>query len=451
MSTSQNWSSSFKFILVAAGSAVGLGNIWKFPQLVAENGGSAFILIYLACILLLGIPLLILEFSIGKTSKSNSLDTILHFNKHYFFKHSYLLYIIGAFLLMSFYFVVSGWTLSYFVESITGTIAYSNNLDASYYQNILGNLFSSPKKLILYTLAIILITYYINSKDIQKGIERLNFVLFPVLFLILIILIIKVLTLNNISEGLKFYFYLDFSKVTINTFINALGQTFFSLSLGSGTMIVYSSYLKKEINKETSIIKASIYTSIIGSLVGIFSGLIIIPSLFSFNLPLSGGTGVTFISLPLIFSQIYLGKYLAIIFFFMMLIATITSTISILETILPYFMKKCNLTRQKSALLISFIVLILSIPNSLSFNILSNLTLFKLNIFEQVVYLENNIFLTLGSLLTIIYGIYFIKNTLKAELSNYLSPFLINLWIFVIKFIIPLIIIVIVIKEIINS
>jgi NSS family neurotransmitter:Na+ symporter len=352
---------------------------------------------------------------------------------------------------MSFYFVVSGWTLSYFVESITGTIAYSNNLDASYYQNILGNLFSSPKKLILYTLAIILITYYINSKDIQKGIERLNFVLFPVLFLILIILIIKVLTLNNISEGLKFYFYPDFSKVTINTFINALGQTFFSLSLGSGTMIVYSSYLKKEINKETSIIKASIYTSIIGSLVGIFSGLIIIPSLFSFNLPLSGGTGVTFISLPLIFSQIYLGKYLAIIFFFMMLIATITSTISILETILPYFMKKCNLTRQKSALLISFIVLILSIPNSLSFNILSNLTLFKLNIFEQVVYLENNIFLTLGSLLTIIYGIYFIKNTLKAELSNYLSPFLINLWIFVIKFIIPLIIIVIVIKEIINS
>lgn len=447
MSTSQNWSSSLKFILVAAGSAVGLGNIWKFPQLVAENGGSAFILIYIACILILGIPLLILEFSIGKTSKSNSLDTILHFNKNSFLKHSYLLYIIGAFLLMSFYFIVSGWTLSYFVESITGGISYNPNLENSYYQNVLGSLFSNPKKLILYTLAIILITYYINSKDIQKGIERLNFVLFPVLFLILIILIIKVLTLNNISEGLKFYFYPDFSKVTINTFINALGQTFFSLSLGTGTMIVYSSYLKKEIN----IIKASIYTSIIGSLVGIFSGLIIIPSLFSFNLPLSGGTGLTFISLPLIFSQIYLGKYLAIIFFFMMLIATITSTISMLETILPYFMKKCNLTRQKSALLISFIVLILSIPNSLSFNVLSNLTLFKLNIFEQVVYLENNILLTLGSLLITIYGIYFIKDTLKAEISNYLSPFIMNLWIFLIKFIIPLIIIVIIIKEIINS
>jgi neurotransmitter:Na+ symporter, NSS family len=175
MSTSQNWSSSLKFILVAAGSAVGLGNIWKFPQLVAENGGSAFILIYIACILILGIPLLILEFSIGKTSKSNSLDTILHFNKHYFFKHSYLLYIIGAFVLMSFYFIVSGWTLSYFVESITGGISYNPNLENAYYQNVLGSLFSNPKKLILYTLAIILITYYINSKDIQKGIERLNF------------------------------------------------------------------------------------------------------------------------------------------------------------------------------------------------------------------------------------------------------------------------------------
>ena len=260
-------------VLVAAGSSVGLGNIWRFPYVAGDNGGGAFLIIYILCVLLLGLPLMIAEFSVGRASHLNAVGAYRKLNRRW----SFLGYngVLAAFLILGFYFVVSGWTAEYMVHSATGEIArYST---AEEYKNLFETFISNPWRPVLYTCLFVLATHFVIALGVQKGIERSAKILMPLLFVILIILSVHSLLMPGGEAGLKFLFAPDFSKVTPTTVLVALGQAFFSLSIGIGTMVTYASYFKPD----TNLRHTALNVTILDTLVAVLAGVVIFPAVFS--------------------------------------------------------------------------------------------------------------------------------------------------------------------------
>ena len=398
-------------VLVAAGSSGGLGNIWRFPSVAGDNGGEAFLVIYILCVLLLGLPLMLAEFTVGRASHRNAVGAFRTLDP----KWGLLGYIgvLAAFLILGFYLVVSGWTAEYMIHSLTGDLArYST---AAEYERIFSNFIASPWRPLLYTAIFALATHFVIALGVQKGIERSAKILMPLLFVILILLSIHSLLMPGGGEGLRFFFQPDFSKVTPSTLLVAMGQAFFSLSIGIGTMITYASYFKPE----TNLRHTALNVTILDTLVAVLAGVVIFPAVFSVGIEPSSGPSLVFITLPSIFNGMPLSMVWSTIFFLLLVVAALTSTISLHEVITVYLHEEWHMSRRAAAWATTLSTIVLGAAASLSMGVWSGWTICGMNLFDTLDFVTANIMLPAGALLTCLFvGWRLDREVLHAQMTN---------------------------------
>ncbi|MDD4590299.1 MAG: sodium-dependent transporter [Parabacteroides sp.] len=435
--------SKFGAILATAGSAVGLGNIWRFPYMLGANGGAAFLLIYLICVVLLGLPVMISEFYIGKHTHRNAVGAFKEMAPGT--KWSLIGYngVIAAFLILGFYAVVSGWTIEYIIQAFSGTL---HGKDAASFQADFEMFSSSTVRPIIWTIAFILLTHVIIISGVKDGIERASKVMMPALFLILIVLCIRSVTLPGAEKGLEFFFNPDFSKITSSVVLSAMGQTFFSLSIGMGCLITYASYF----NKTTNIQNTALQVTALDTLVSVLAGVMIFPAVFCFGITPTAGPELVFITLPNVFEQLPLGWLWSVVFFILLALAALTSTISLHEVATAYTHEEFKISRTKAAWLVSAGVMVLGIVSSLSFGVLKDFTIGGLTFFSLLDYVTAKIMLPLGGMFICIYVGYRVdRKILKAELTNEgtLPFYFFNTYAFFMKYIAPIAIAMIFLNE----
>jgi len=431
----EHWGSKIGFILAAAGSAVGLGNIWKFPYLAGENGGAAFVLVYLVCIVILGMPIMIAEIVIGRHTEKDPVGAFKRIGGGPWTLVGYL-GVASGFFIMTYYSVVGGWTLGYIVKSVTGSIATIAGSAES--DKLFESFISSPGEMILYHFLFIGTTVFIVILGVTKGIERFSMVLMPVLFIILIVLIVRGLTLPGAADGIRFYLQPDFSKITPKVIIEALGQCFFSLSLGMGAMITYGSYL----SREDRILNSSIKIVGLDTLAAFLSGLAIFPAVFAVGMTPAKGPGLTFNILPVVFSRMPYGSFFAALFFILLFIAALTSAMSLVQVVVAYFTDEKGFSRTKSVLTAGILIFLLGIPAALSFGAMKDVTIFfGKTYFDFMDILTSIYMLPIGGLLIALclgyrYGLHRTMHELDADTGSF---YLKEIWAFTIKYISPLI------------
>lgn len=436
MSQKEQWSSRLGFILAAAGSAIGLGAIWKFPYTAGQNGGGAFFLIFILFTLILGLPLLLAEFSIGRTAQNNAVDsykTIAPKSKWY---RVGILGMITSFILLSFYSVVGGWIIVYLYKAVTGQMY---GLSSDEYMGVFGSTIANPFISVGVQLLFILMTILVVARGVEKGIEKASKIMMPALFILFIILVIRAITLDGAMEGITFLLQPDFSKVTSQTILEAMGQSFFTLSVGVSVMVTYSSYLPKT----QSLPRSAISIVALNILIVLLAGLAIFPAVFSFGLEPGAGPVLLFNVLPTVFSQLPFGMLFFIAFLVLFLFAALTSAFSMLEIIVSVISKGDLEKRKKWAWLIGLAIFVVGIPSALSFGVLSNITLFDKTIFDLADYSVSNILLPLGSLLIALFvPLKMKKSALYEELKRGggLKKGLFETWYFLIRFGAPLLI-----------
>jgi NSS family neurotransmitter:Na+ symporter len=438
------WSTKLGFILAAAGSAVGLGNIWRFPYIVGENGGAAFVIIYLMFVFLLGLPYLMAEFALGRAFKLNAVGSINKIVPDSFWKYTGLMGIITSMGILSFYGVISGWTFGYIFKSLFTATGDS----ATEFQNFVGN---TPLKIGLFGF-FMSATGFVVYKGVEAGIEKWSKVLMPLLLILLFGLIIYANLLPGASKGLEFYLVPDFDKISLKTILAALGQAFFSLSLGIGLMVTFGSYLPKT----TNIFTSSLYIAGFDSIVAIFGGLIIFPALFALGENPASGPSLVFIVLPKLFAQMTGGSIVGALFFVLLSIAALTSTISLLEVPVSYMVDEKKAERRKIVWKVTLLVFIIGLPSALSQGDVDFFTNFGLlpafltsaDFLSQMSFLFGDLILTIGGLLLCIF-IGWVWGAEKAaeELmigSENFKKFK-NIWIFLVKYLIPIVVFIILI------
>jgi NSS family neurotransmitter:Na+ symporter len=428
--------SQLGFVFAAAGSAVGLGNIWRFPYMTGTNGGGVFVLLYLVCILLIGASLLLVEFTIGRHGKSNAIDSYGKIRKGA--KWIGFLGFFSAFIFLSYYSVVSGWTVFYSIQSFFGL----NGLAPDQMGNFFGAFISDPIKPLIYHAIFMALTVFIIIKGISQGIEKYTKIMMPMLFVLLIILVFRSLTLPGAWEGIKWYLTPDLSEVTAGVWIAALGQVFFSLSVGMSGMVTYASYL----NKSENLPKTAIIVSLMDSAVALLAGLIIFPAVFSFGMEPGAGPGLVFITLPAVFAQMPLGSLFSFMFFVLLAIACLTSSISILEMPVSFLIEKRSMTRKTASLVVGAIAYVMGIAVSFSFGIWGDVTFFGKGIFDLFDYFGSNISLPLGGLAAaILVGWFWGEKDAVAEVSNggQIQSGIIKVWFPLVKYVVPVVIVLI--------
>lgn len=399
-------------VLVAAGSAVGLGNIWRFPYIAGENGGGAFLIIYIACILLLGVPVLLAEFTVGRHTHLNSVGAYRTLSKRW----AFLGYnsVISSLLILGFYFVVSGWTLEYFITSLSGSISeYTHSaVNAERFAEFTTN----PLRPIICTVLFALLTHVVIALGVQKGIERSSKLMMPILFIMLIALAVRSMMMPGGVEGLKFFFDPDFSKVTAKTFLDAMGQAFFSLSIGLGCMITYSSYF----NDKTNLQKTAFNVIALDTLVAVLAGLAIFPAVFSADIEPTSGPSLVFVTLPSIFNTMTFGPFWSALFFLLLILAALTSTISLHEVLTAYLHEERGLSRTKAAWMVTIVTTLLACASSLSLGVWGDFKICGLNLFDSLDFVTANILLPLGGLLTSIFAGWVLdRKILRTEISDH--------------------------------
>ena len=388
-------------ILAAAGSAIGLGNIWRFPYITSEHGGGAFILIYLGCILLLGLPLLIAEFSVGHNSKSNPVDAFSKIRKGWGWLGAAGL--ISVTLIMGYYFVISGWTVNYAVSSATDSIG-------SNYDGFFADFTTSTWAPLLFTYAFIFANHFIIMGGVQGGIEKASKFMMPLLFAILITLAVYSLWMPSGREALGSVFTPDFSKVSGKTFLDAMGQAFFTLSIGMGAMLIYGSYFKKG----TKISGTAISVVSLDTFVAIIAAIII----FSAGVEDVKGPQLAFVAMPKVFSAMPAGNIWAMLFFLLLGLAALSSTISMHEAVTSYFVEKRGMSRRRGAWLVTGIALTLATIASLSMGPWSDFTVVGMNIFDLLDNFTAIIMLPILGIMTAVFvGWIWRKEDMKAELT----------------------------------
>ena len=388
-------------ILAAAGSAIGLGNIWRFPYITSENGGGAFILIYLGCILLLGLPLLIAEFAVGHNSKCNPIDAYAKLRKGWGWLGA--MGIVSVFLIMGYYFVISGWTLNYTIASATDSIG-------SDFGGFFTSFTTATWRPLIYTYLFIIANHFIIVGGVQGGIEKASKVMMPLLFAILIVLAIYSLWLPEGREALTNVFTPDFSKVSGSTFLAAMGQAFFTLSVGMGAMLIYGSYFKDG----TKIAGTAISVVSLDTLVALIAAVII----FSAGVENENGPQLAFVAMPKVFSSMPLGNIWATLFFLLLGLAALSSTISMHEAVTSYFVEKRGMSRNKGAIIVTVATILLATAASLSLGDWSDFKIAGMNIFSLLDNFTAIVMLPLLGILTSIFvGWLWKKEDMKAELT----------------------------------
>ncbi len=438
-----SWGSKLAFVFAAAGSAIGLGNIWRFPLMVGLNGGAIFVLAYIVAVVLIGFTVILAEFTLGRHTEKNPVGAYGAIKPRSPWKLAGYMGVIGGACILSYYGVVAGWAFGYFYKTIGGLFRGDITWQAS--DAIFSSFASRPLEIIFCLLVIIGITTFIISKGVKAGIEKWVKVLMPVLFGLIIILAIRAVTLPGAGTGLSFYLKPDFSKLNTKVLFFAVGQAFFSLSIGVGTMITYASYLSKKDNLVTS----AGWVCFFDTLIAFLAGIIIFPTLFA----TPGVTpdkfvvdsGLMFQVFPIIISKIPGGYIFGILFFFLILLAALTSTISMLEVPVAYFVDERNWSRKKAALLVGLFCFFLGLPSGLSNGGVEIFTNWKF--MKNMDLIFGNIMLALGGLIICLFVSYVwrVKNALK-EISFGNARFMLKpLWVFNIKFLAPVAIIVILI------
>ena len=421
-------------ILATVGCAVGLGSIWRFPYMVGENGGGAFLLVFLICIALLGLPIMITEFFIGRHSRSNAAGAFKKLAPGTQWKWIGYNGVLAAFLILSFYSVVSGWTLEYIWQALSGSL---DGKTTEEFTTDFRAFSSSVVRPIVWTVVFVGLTHFIIASGVEKGIERASKVMMPALFFILIALCIRSVTLPGMEEGLAFFLEPDFSKITSSVVLSAMGQTFFSMSIGMGCLITYSSYFGKETNLQAT----AIQVIVLNTLVAVLAGIMVFPAVFSFGIEPTAGPELVFITLPNIFQQLPLGSLWSLVFFVLLALAALTSTISLHEVATAYIHEEYHLTRNQAAWITSIGVCILGAIASLSFGVLKEYTIGGLIIFDALDYLTAKIMMPLGGMFICIFvGTRIEKRILKEELTNHgtIPFYFFQTYAFVVKYIAPI-------------
>lgn len=432
MAAREQWGSRFGFVMAAAGSAVGLGNVWRFPYTAGENGGSAFVLVYLGIALLFGLSLVMAEMVIGRTTQRNPVGAFRALGGRHWASAGYLGVVTG-FVILSFYVVVAGWTLAYIGFTASGAL---NTTDAAVLTRHFGD-FVGATFTPLWAAALFMgLVGVIVASGIGRGIERANKILMPLLFLLLVVLVVRAVTLPGAEAGLRFLLVPDFSKVNAQTFLSATAQAFFSLSIGMGTMMTYGSYL----NRREHIPGNTLTIVILDVSMACLAGLMILPAVFAYGLDPSAGPGLTFITLPAVFAAMPFGALFGTLFFSLLAIAALTSAVSILEPVVAYFVDEHGYARRKVVIAASSVCLVLAIPASLSFGPLAEATLMGRSFFDWMDFLANTVLLPLGGLLVAVFIGWRWADPARHHLGNegrLVLPWL-GFWIFILRYLAPL-------------
>ena len=429
------FTSHFGALTAATGSAIGLGNIWRFPYTAGENGGGAFLIIYLLFVFLIGMPIMMSELVIGRRSQRNAFGAFKTLTPQ---KKSWstigIFGIITAFLIYCFYSVVAGWTLKYVGVSLHGGFA---GKDPAAISNLFSDFIKNPVPPIVCQFAFIVLTGFVVMMGIQKGIEKCTKILMPILFILMIILCIRSVTLEGSGAGLRFLFKPDFSKLTGLGVLNALGQALFSLSCGMGLLITYGSYIRKDDN----LLPLSISIATADTMVAILAGVAIFPAVFAFGLSPTSGPSLVFEVIPNVFNNMTAGGVFSVAFFILLSIAALTSTISMLEIPVLWMVEELHLKRVTATILSSLTIFAVGSLCSLSFGVLSHATIFGLTIFEAFDKLTATYLMPMIALaITIYFGWFLPKVDVKDELSNQgrLKSNWFNIYYFIIKYIAPI-------------
>lgn len=390
------WKSRIGFIWAAVGSAVGLGNIWRFPYVVGENGGAAFVIIYLICLALVGFPVLISEILIGRKTHTSPYGAFKTLGRREGFGSMGKMTILTGFLISAFYSVIAGWTLGYLIEAIMGNMTQftSTGEAMGYFKNLSDSPYWSVgfHGCFMFLSALILIT------GVNKGIESGNKIMMPLLFVMLVALAIKGILLPGSEKGLRFLFTPDFSSITPTAVIFALGQAFFALSLGQGTMVTYGSYISQKENLPTTAVSIPIF----GTFISILAGMAVFSIVFAVGMRPESGPSLMFQTLPLVFSQIPGGYFVAIAFFLLILLAGLTSEISAMEPLISYLVDEKKWRRKNAVLCTAAGAFTIGVPCALSFGLWSHITLFGKNFFDLLSYVCINILVPLGGLAAVL-------------------------------------------------
>nr|WP_320120584.1 sodium-dependent transporter [uncultured Marinifilum sp.] len=427
------FTSKFGVIAAAAGSAVGLGNIWKFPYIAGVYGGAAFLFVYLGFIVLIGLPVMLSEFIIGRKSGSNIFGAYKSLAPNSPWKLVGLLGLAAAGMILAFYGVVAGWSLDYVIKACSGSFIGKNPSELS---SMFTNFIQAPFAPVFYQLFFMLLTMAIVVVGIKDGIEKYAKILMPLLVLIIIVLDVRAITLDGAGEGLRFLFHPDFSKLTAEGVLSALGHAFFSLSLGMGTLVTYGAY----IDSNNNLTKTAVQVTVADTLIAILAGVAIFPAVFAFGIEPSSGPGLVFITLPNVFQQMPGGFFFSILFFLLLTVAALTSSISILEVVVAYFKEELKIQRKYATIISTIIISIIGIFCSLSMGILEDYKLFDLNFFDILDWVSANMLLPLGGLfISLFVGWYLGKDKVKEELSkgSIVKKHLLSVFIFLVRFVAP--------------
>ena len=434
-----NFGSKLGVILASAGSAVGLGNIWRFPFETGNHGGAAFILIYLGCVLFFGIPIMVAEFSIGRHSRANTAGAYRILAPGTQWRWVGRMGVLAGFLILGYYSVVAGWTLEYIVQAATNAFAgqSANDFIASF-----NGFVSNPWRPALWMIVFMLMTHFIIVKGVERGIEKSAKIMMPMLFILLIVLVVCSISLPGAGAGIEFLLKPDFSKVNGSVLLGAMGQAFFSLSLGMGCLCTYASYFRND----TNLTKTALNVGWIDTMVAILAGFIIFPAAFSVGIQPDAGPSLLFITLPNVFQQAFgnlpwLAVILSIMFYVLLALAALTSTISLHEVVTAYLHEEFNLTRGRAAKLVTAGCTVLGVLCSLSLGVGKELTIFSLTLFDLFDFVTAKIMLPLGGFFIAIFtGWYLDKRIVWEEVSNNgtLPKAAYRIWLFLLKYIAPI-------------
>ena len=434
-------------ILAAAGSAVGLGNIWRFPYEAGNHGGAAFILLYLACVFIMGMPIMIAEFTVGRRAKASTGRAFGLLANNSKWNVIGMLGVLAGLLILGYYSVVAGWTLEYILSSVTNGFADKKPED---FVAAFQSFSQDPIRPVVWLLAFLLFTHYIVVKGVKDGIEKSSKILMPVLFILIVVLAICSMALPNASKGLEFLLKPDFSKVNADVFLGAMGQAFFSLSLGMGCLSTYASYF----GSDTRLGKTALSVGVIDTFVAILAGLIIFPAAFSVGIQPDAGPSLIFITLPNVFQQAFggipfLAMIFSLLFYVLLALAALTSTISLHEVVTAYLNERFKISRNRAAVLVTGFCVVTGVLSSLSLGAW-DAKFFSLGFFDLLDFVTAKLMLPLGGLLVCLFVGWYLKRSVSyEELTNYglqKAPYF-PIYMFILRYFAPIAIILIFVNE----
>ena len=445
--TRAHFGSKIGVILATAGSAVGLGNIWRFPYMAGENGGAAFIILYIACILVLGIPCMVSEFIIGRHGASNTARAYTRLANGSAWKWVGYLEVLTGFLITGYYAVVSGWCLNYLYASIAGELKGDPTYVMHYFEEFSHN----PIRPVFWTVVIFLVTHFVIIHGVRNGIEKASKAMMPTLFILLLVIVVASCMLPGAGKGIDFLLNPDFSKVDSNVFLGALGQSFYSLSIAMGCLCTYASYF----SRITNITSSAVQIGLIDTFVAVLAGLMIFPAAFSVGVSPDSGPSLIFITLPNVFNQAFAGMpivgwIISLLFYALLSLAALTSLISLHEVNTAFFYEELHISRKAGAVIVTVVCCLIGAICSVSIGKSDGLSLFGMNLFDLFDFVTGQIMLPVaGMLMCLFVGWYVPKQVLRDELTNWgtLKGRFFNVYLYAVRIICPLCILAILLHQ----